>query len=269
MSVPKKLAVCVTAHFDPSRLTYLKTISDHFSQLAQETVVTVITNTDDPQQLAALREVLQGKGFEFRLLSVTGLDHPHLLPWSHFPVFQAQFEDPTITNFLYVEDDLLLTRESVLYWVTGRDQLRGRGLIPSFLRVERKLGDDRWYVTDTLQAHYRSLPSVEVSGDLHFVSLPTPYQGMYLLDRELMAEHLAGPSSHPEQHPGGWEAREKAAQGLTFSNVPAGFYARNVVPYLPMERRVDPRCLVHHLPNNYANSASVHGKVLLDELIDG
>jgi hypothetical protein len=139
------------------------------------------------------------------------------------------------------------------------------------MRVEQKRDDDRWYVTDTPQPLQISrLPRVKISEELSFVSLPTPYQGMYLLDRELMLEHLGGPSSHPDFGP--WRIREKAAQGVTFAKVPAGFYARNVFPYQAKARRIDPRCLIHHLPNSYANSTDPENpfaKTPYDELLVG
>jgi hypothetical protein len=52
---------------------------------------------------------------------------------------------------------------------------------------------------------------------------------MYLLDRELAKEHFYGASSNPDS--GVWGIREKAAQGLTFTKVPKGFYSRNFLGF--------------------------------------
>ena len=98
-------------------------------------------------------------------------------------------------------------------------------------------------------------PKASLGDQITFVNLPNPYQGMYFLDRALMAEHLSGPSSSPDFGPW-WPIREKAAQGLTFADPPKGFKSRNVVPYLPGSHKIDERCFVHHLPNNYANNDS-------------
>jgi hypothetical protein len=89
---------------------------------------------------------------------------------------------------------------------------------------------------------------------------------MYLYDRELMLEHLSGPSSNPDFGP--WSIREKAAQGLTFVNVPKGFRSRNLVPYDIKRNQIDESCFIHHLPNNYANDPhSQFGKIPVDQLL--
>jgi hypothetical protein len=89
---------------------------------------------------------------------------------------------------------------------------------------------------------------------------------MYLLDRELMIEHLNGPSSIPQGTP--WGIREKAAAGLTFVNVPKGCISRNFIGYNFQNKCIDPNSLIHHLPNNYANELnSQFATIKVNELI--
>ena len=110
------------------------------------------------------------------------------------------------------------------------------------------------------------MPKIKISSNYYYLNLPEPYQGMYLLDRELMSEHLNGASSIPEYTP--WGISEKAAAGLTFMNVPQACYSRNFVGYDLKNKRIDQNSLINHLPNNYANnSASPHGKIKVDELV--
>jgi hypothetical protein len=88
---------------------------------------------------------------------------------------------------------------------------------------------------------------------------------MYLLDRALMQEHLASPSSNPDF--GRWNIREKAAQGLTFWGVPKGFHSRIMLGLEAGRKALDRRCLVHHMPNNGANDPqSRFGKIPLDAI---
>jgi len=250
--LPKKIAICVTFYFDCSRLMYLDKISNSFNELAEKVCLTVITNTLLKEDLDQIKSTLTGKGFEFSIFTPIGLGHPYLLTWSHFFIFRQLFEDISFSHFLYLEDDILITRENIIYWLEGREQLRGLNFIPSFLRVETKVGNEQWYSTDcTQQFEINQLPSVCINEDLLFVNLPTPYQGMYLLDRELMSEHLLGISSNPDF--GTWGIREKAAQGLTFLSVSKGFISRNLIPYKTKEHQIDNNCLIHHTPNNYAN----------------
>ena len=142
---PKKLLICVTCFFSEDRLQYLKKISDHFAELANEVFVYVITNTRDKSELDLINNALSGKGFDFKIYTPLGLGHFYLLPWSHFEIVSANILDQSYTHFMYVEDDILIKRENIEYWINGREILRNLNLYPSFLRVEKKNGDDSWY----------------------------------------------------------------------------------------------------------------------------
>jgi len=66
-----------------------------------------------------------------------------------------------------------------------------------------------------------------------------------------------------------WGIREIANQGLTFCKVPDGFQSRPMVGYDVMNQRIDPSCLIHHLPNTYvaAPPEEKPRKLMLTELI--
>ena len=86
-------------------------------------------------------------------------------------------------------------------------------------------------------------------GNYAFLNLNYPYQGMALWDRGLVAEYLQMPASEIDKT--NWGIREIANQGLTVWKVPDGFRSRPMVGYDVMNQRIDPRCLIHHLPNTY------------------
>lgn len=271
MEQPKsieKLAIAVTFHYAENRFEYLAQIASKFGLLAKEVEVAVITNATDELRHDNIRAVLSNGSFNIRVLSPTLMGHPYLLAWSHLDVFRRLIqEDQSISHFMYLEDDILVTRANLEYWLQGRDFLRQFGLIPSFLRYELKQNDGNPYSTDiTKKAKFWKLPRVRVTDTYFYVNLRQPYQGMYLLDRELMNEHLSGPSSSPDFGP--WGIREKAAQGLTYANVPKGCRSRNFVGFDIERGSVDSRCLIHHTPNNYADNSDIEfGKLLVSEII--
>lgn len=264
--LPAKLAIAVCCHFNEARLSYLDRVSDDFASLGARVLVTIVTNTKNPDELAKLESVISGKGFDFQFFIPDTLGHPLLLTWAHFSVFKDLLKDESFTHFMYLEDDTLITRENMSYWIEGRELLRPYGLIPSFLRVEKKANDDRWYSSDCPHPFYiYALPRIEVKNNFGFVNFPELYQGMYLLDRELMIEHLSGSTYSPNS--GVWGIQEKAAQGLTFANVPKGYTTRNLIPYKIDSLQIDGRCLIHHVPNNYAQPGP-NGKVVITALVD-
>ena len=265
---PIKLAICVAFHYVERRLKYLAALSSRFASLAESVAATIVTNTAAPEHHRLINEVFRKDGIDVSIFAPQGLGHPYLLPWSHFVVMREKFSDASFSHFLYLEDDLLCTQQHIGYLLEAREMLRPLGLIPGLLRIEHNPADREWYCTDHLErVDMVTCPrvSVDVEGGLGFINLPVAYQGMYFLDRELMGEHLNGPSSTPDF--GTWHIREKAAQGLTFTRIPEGFTSRVMIPYYPAQKRVAQCCLAHHLPNNYAlNSASPHAKIRVKDL---
>jgi len=265
---PIKLAICVTFHYVEARLQYLAALSSRFGSLARSVVATIVTNTGSPDCHRRITEVFRKDRIDVSIFTPTGLGHAFLLPWSHFVVMRERFKDESITHFLYLEDDLLCTQEHVNYMLEAREMLRPVGLIPGLVRVEQNPDDHEWYSTDQLdqidisQCQRIALP---VDSGLGFINLPLPYQGLYFLDRELMGEHLNGPSSMPDF--GDWHIREKAAQGLTFVQVPGGFSSRIMIPYYEREKRIAQCCLLHHMTNSYAlQPNSPYGKIKVRDI---
>ena len=267
ITFPRTMAICITCYYDKNKIQYLNQISDHFARLATHVEVTIVTNATRKDELGELESAVSGKGFKYFFYTPVGLGHPFLLTWSHLFVFRNLFENELITHFMYLEDDILVRQENIEYWIQAREQLRDYNLIPSFLRVEHKENDERWFSTDCTEkmSIYR-IPKIVLSERQGFINLRYPYQGMYLHDRELMFEHLSGPSCNPDF--GNWSIREKAAQGLTFIDVPIGFTSRNLVPYDRKRLQIDECCFIHHIPNNYANDPHTrHGKIPVDQLL--
>lgn len=287
----QRLAIAVTVLYVPARLPFLARIAEHFHELADSVLVFVVTNTELPAERDAIRQTM-GKQ-DHRIVSPTLLGHPFLLPWCHHDVFRKVLAtDPSVTHFMYLEDDIEVRRPNIDYWLRGREELRPHGLIPSMLRYEIRPGDGAKVAVDvTRVVSVSDMPQIRIKPDYLYMNMPNPYQGMVLLDRELMAEHLSGPSSNPDFGP--WRIREKAAQGVTFWQVPDGFIARNAVGIRlranaasvsnigttsatttsivnagANQFEVDPDCLIYHTANNYSrNPERRAGKLPLGELL--
>jgi len=211
--------------------------------------------------------------------------HGFYLTWAHKALFARALADPAFSHFVYLEDDLRFTNQSLAYWCRFRAPLAPHHLLPGFVRYEVHDGDR--YVVDQArhQNLYRSSVALDrrrvgmASGpDVLCVNLDNPYQGMYVLDRDLAVAHfrrsparspLRSRAAHPVPP---WEqlVRERAAMGPIFDEVPSGFIARNVVPVLDLgDGRValDPSCLVEHVSGNYTPSSDRrYGKIRVDDL---
>lgn len=264
------LLTAITFHYVEARLPFLARVAAEQPSLGGRVRVRVYTNTADPAERARIEGAFPPRtaSFEVGVVTVAAQAHPFFLPWAHKEALRGEFtSDASLTHFLYLEDDLLVRAESLAYWREAREELRPLGLLPGFLRVERSRATGEWFATDLLRPvrPWRDR-LVRTAGGRLWVQFRVPYQGMYVLDRELAAEHLAGPAAHPDF--GEWKIREQAAQGQVFVDVPPGFRSRSVVRWDPALRTVPPECRVHHLPDNYANDpASRHAKVPLDRIV--
>ncbi len=198
----------------------------------------------------------------------------HYLTWAHKAIFEWALDNTDISLFLYLEDDIKFTNESLRYWYKYRNMLATYGLLPGYIRVERK--DNSGYIVDQDHAQGLKRPSVvcpeESTGDgvgeLTFIGLDNPYQGMYVLDLPLARYHFGKSAARENRRSSvvsNWGIRERAAIGPIFDNVPLGFKARNVVPVRqisPNNYELVEECFIEHLTGNYSRSSdSGFGKI--------
>jgi hypothetical protein len=254
--IPRRLLVCVTFHYVPSRLRYLTTIAAEFSSLAESTKVVIITN--DLSAHESITSALSPLRLDLEILTPTLLGHPYLLTWCHKDIFRREHERKSneYSHYLYTEDDLLIREHNIDYWMESRERLKPSGLIPSFVRYEinpdsqLEVSVDQIAKVDPAKAAKIFFPHLNYA----YIALPNPHQGTYLFDRDLLAEHFEsihryGPDAPA---PDGWIwTIEKSALGASFCKVPYGFSSRNVVGYQIDAQSMDMRCLIHHTPNNY------------------
>lgn len=272
----KKLAICITFHYSEPRLKYFEQVCKSLEDVCPEVVLTVVTSTSKEDEIRKIRSCVNTDKFIFDFFIPQGIGHPYLLAWSHLDVFRRQFEDPSFTHFLYVEDDIKITKANINYWLTTREKLRPFGLIPGFFRFEQNDKDGERYSSDVMaRMSLYDCSLVELGNGEAFIGIVYPYQGLYFLDRSLMQEHLVGPSSNPDfdHSDGGFlrvqshDLRARAALCLTFVGVPKDHRSRYVLPFDASNTHLKPVCLVHHLPNNYTNNpATPIGKIKVDDI---
>jgi len=261
------LVVCVTFHFSIDRLKYLDKVTSSLDNLANNVMLFIVTNTDEKSNLELIREYTKTR--KFTISSSLNLEHPFLLTQEHVKIFRNQYEEnENVSHFMYLEDDIFITRNNIDYWLYAREDLKQFGLIPSFLRYEISDGDLQLRSTDVPRTqNLKNLPKIKFNSKYWYINFQFPYQGMYLLDRELAKEYLFG-NHQIDERIKKWGIRERAAAGLTFIKIPKDFSSRNLVGFYLDNFCVDSNALIHHLPNNYTNNPdTVYGKLKIDKVI--
>ena len=269
----KKISICVTFHYNEDRFCYLKEVCNNFIGIAPEIYLTIITNVDDEFKLQKIKQLIKVDFFKLNFLLPKHLGHPFLLAWSHLNVFREQIKDSSFTHFLYIEDDIKVTKSNIEYWLRSRRILKSIGLIPGFFRYEiNKNGN--LYSSDVMsKISLYDCQKINLN-EATYINITYPYQGLYIYDRELMLEHLNSSSSCPDfdHHDGGLfymqshDLRARAAFGLTFINIPIKYRSR-IVLEIDQNHIININALVHHLPNNYTNQINHQaGKIEINDI---
>jgi hypothetical protein len=261
------LVVCITFHFSFDRLKYLEEVTSSLDSLANNVKLIIITNTDDNSNLEVIRKFTKTRLFTISISS--NLEHPFLLTQEHIKILRDQYKmHENISHFMYLEDDIFITRNNINYWLSAREDLKQFGLIPSFLRYEIPEGELELRSTDIPRTQsLKSLPKIKFSTQYWYINMKYPYQGMYLLDRELAQQYLFD-DYRLDKRSEKWGVRERSASGLTFINIPKNFTSRNLGGFCINMFSVDPNALIHHIPNNYSNNPdTVYGKLEIKKMI--
>jgi hypothetical protein len=240
-----KLWVNVCFHYVPERLPKFYQLIENINKFKTKgTKIIINSNTNFDDNLP---------------IKVSVLDDPFHLTWEHKKDMQA-FLESDYTHFVYLEGNLNLTQKNLNYWCKYREFFKNNNLnfIPAIHRVQ--IGKDgRTYSLDSTR-HVNKNPSIEVQGK-KFISLPEAYQGMFIMDREMVQEHINSDFFKLGQK--GWFGiRESANLGNMFINVPAGFPHRALVPL----DNFDECCAVHNGTDYHGDFNSPHAKIPVTEL---
>jgi len=265
----EKLLITIAFHYAEERLENLSKVVSQFKYLADNVTAVIITNSSDEIHRKQLCDIFENN-VEVFVFVPDPLFHPYLLTWCHVGVFKNRFkEDPTITHFMYLEDDMLIQPHNIDYWLKGREELRNYGLIPAFCRYElRPNSDEKYHVDNIHTKNFVNLRRLSISDEYAYINLPNPYHAMYLMDRELIEEHLFKTDNNILAGSMYTGVREQAAAGLVFTNVPENFESRYVIGFDITNKKIDSGSWIHHTTNNYTNhNDTPFGKIKADNLI--
>lgn len=227
-----------------------------------DVVVTTTATSHEIERVERLALPLLSGGLNLSFIrSPHDPSNPFRITWAHKRLITERFlPDPGYSHFIYVEDDIHLSRRNFDYFLIYREALRPHGLLPGFLRYEHNRIDQRLYLVDhRAPTRTQGVPAVEI-GRLSFLNPDPPYQACYILDRDLAREHVATPSFDREASDiyGIYGEPERANMALSFDNVPrnAGFTNRYAVPLDRATGLPYFSSLLRHLSDNFTNADS-------------
>jgi len=271
-----KIVTAITFFFNKTRLDNLNKICENINKISKKNEIFIFTNKISKKDKNLIKKIIKVK-INLKIINQTLNDR--LLPWYHLTLMKKKILNKNITHFLYLEDDIYFSKTNFSYWLQSRKILKKFNLIPGFLRTEINLKDKEIYAIDVEKfMNIKLLPNIKISNNYSFINHYYPYQGMYLYDRQLMKEHLYGPSSNPDCGHGAFDINKldkrminldlmaKANIGLTYMDVPNGFFNRHMILYDNQKKMIDEKCCINHLSNRYANELSSFGNIKLKNI---
>ena len=272
-----KFVAAITFHYNESKIDDLIKVCKSLSEISNDNEIHIFTNKHSEFLVKKCKENLS-VNINFEIIDQPINDR--LLPWYHVNLMRKIVNRTEITHFIYLEDDILLSKKNVYYWINSRKILKKFNLIPGFTRTETNPINKKIYAIDFVKKNeLKDLPNLYLNKTYDFINHHYPYQGMYLYDRELMKEYLFGPASNPDCGHGAYKINyldtrminldlmAKANIGLTYIDVPEGFYNRIVTLYNKDQQRIDKVCCVEHLSQKYSNEDSSFGNIKLEEAL--
>lgn len=261
-----KLFVVIAFHYVESRIKYLNGVLSSLSNFGDDYKVHVVIQTNDAQK--PLQNLVDGlSDITVEIEEIKILKDPFMLTWCHKCRMYDFLDDDSYTHFVYLEDDMELTKDNMEYWLRTKKIFKDKSLkfIPAFVRVEYKDSGEAMAI-DMKQAPQGV--KVQINDVGNFASFDQYYQGMFIMDRDMVAEHVESPSfkfetSRPIPFTTN-DVRERANQGNMYLNVIQGFNHMMLVPITD-----EKYFWIEHNAGNYIPMENtLHGKFPISKLFE-
>lgn len=191
-------------------------------------------------------------------IHVAELSDPYHHTWEH-KKYMPEFLESDYTHFAYLEGNIEIEKKTFDYWVKTRELFKRNDInfIPATHRVQVNGG--QVYSLDC--THYQKhRPTITVE-EQKFISLSEPYQGMFIMDKELVKEHIES-DYYKFGQKGSWGIRESANLGNMFVNIPACFGHRHLLRL----NNFSDTWVTHFGTDYHGDKNSPHAKIKIEDL---
>ena len=248
-----KITKHITFFYIEERIQYLNKIIHETNNYKYHTDIFIHTNTFD-WNMSLLHTYTNGN-IQMVLHDLTN-EHPYYLTWKCRDLLYNQRNDYDI--FMYVEDDILVLSATIDYWVEHNEFLIKHNFNLGFLRVEIKDSDGEEYTTD--------VHSLRKVSEEYCENHRNPYCAFWIYNKNEFNKYT-NDIHYDLRNVEACGIRETAAFGLSALFIDGlGWYKGTLIPLI--NGKLDDRCKVYHLPNNYANNPDCEwGKTKYKDLL--
>lgn len=254
---PLRFTVHITFHFVKDRIKFLNLIIAECGIYPGTVDIFIHANAEFSREL--LVEHINGK-LNIVIHDMTGQD-PFLLSWKCRGLMQSLKNEYDV--FMYLEDDILVPRAAIDYWLEYAPMAASKNYNLGFVRTEisRRAGGAEC-ITDFPKVR---LPRayVRIQGADFVFNRVNPYCAFWIYDKDTFARWTESPLYKP-QNIKEFNIREKSATGL--HGPLTRWFDGTVIPVVEGGSKLHPGCKVRHLGNNYTHNL-MFCTILFDDAI--
>ena len=230
------------------RIFYINNIIDETNKYEYITDIYIHTNNKDLQK-DSFNKYTNGT-IEIIYHDLTKI-HPHYLTWKCRDLLQQQKDDYDI--FMYIEDDILVPRKTLEYWLQRNEEL---------IELNYNLGFAIIEINDKGEEYYQGLcrntyidKSIVLNDTLYCINDKNPYCAFWIYNKKEFERFTESIYFDIIGNVPGYGPRESSAVGLHGIN-PLYWYKGTVIPIV--NNKLTDDCKIYHMPNNYVKLTAIY-----------
>jgi hypothetical protein len=238
-----KITKHITFFYIPERIQYINRIIDETNTYMYRTDIFIHTNNNSIP--ADLFHIYTNGSINLVYHDLSGI-HPFLLTWSCRDLLKNQKDDYDI--FMYIEDDILVPKKALEYWLKYNEDLISESYNLGFVRIETYNNEE--YITDLYGEQMDRL--IKINGVEYCINDKNPYCAFWIYNKDEFNNFINSRFYYLESIPKLYDIRELSAFGLHGNGFP--WYINTVIP---IENGIlTDACKIYHMPNNYVDGGT-------------
>lgn len=251
-----KIAKHICFYYKEDRIRYLNQLIDAASEYDDE--VDIFIHTHNHAKWLS-EKIHRHDNLNIKIVKHDLKCHPFFLTWKPRILMREQIKEDNYDIYMYVEDDILVSNDSIKYWKKYFADFYEKQINLGFIRTEtNSSGKEFW--TDASSNNYKHMIIENNILDLGIIS----YSAFWIYDKELtgrMLDVIARPDKVSY-------CRERAAFGANLHAYDKSAEKIFDKTCIPLENNQLPKsCQVYHLPNNYIGINSMYCKLEIKNII--
>jgi len=252
------LLIHIAFHYNEDRFSYLFDVLAEIGTYDFKRIDVYIDTNSIKLSSAVSKNEFPGLS-KLEVLLHDELEHPYLLTWKHRENIESLRNK--YDYFMYLEDDIAVSYDSLLKWRDDSIFLDAYGKIRGFIRTEVNSRNE--IVSSDYKKPVRC-KELTVINQKTFIKPRNPYQGFWVYSKKQFDDFYS--SKCWINGNCDWEVRERASAGMIWKGEKHPNNHALVVPVKDLN--IPDYVYVKHLPNNYAlNEKEKHGSLKINKII--